>query len=957
MTNNYSVKVIKNGQLIQQRQIHSGLAQNIGATRLKAQADAVYVLGTDNAKKPVIKIVSQRVGDDLQLILDGNPKSKPQLIIENYFAPELNAAVATMGSAGELVMFTAENPQQAQSLLTPNQWVAQKAEGATAPWWGSTAVQLGLIGGGLFAVSEIRKKKSSGTSSTTPSTQDAILTYASGSSLQAPPTDTTYKDAGYTGVVFNHVNAINSAILRTQAKDKATAQNIINIYLKIINKANSNAPDTTTDDPTFADYQALKINLTPFSNLGASENSNKVLLLNDIIKNRNASDVTPLSKLDGLASTVDKLILMASDGSPSATLTTAELNAIGLTDVTDANIAAIRSAITASTNDGSGIKTLSQLRSIQTAYLKVLAQADGIKANTTDTTKIPTLDELQSLGITLGKAGTTTDAQQASALQLLNDVIDGLNNAAVDTVAELTAIATAIDKVMDVAKASSTATATTLGLTVSGLNSLGLTGVTIDNLAQVTEAIRLTQSADGKKLNTWKQLQSAVDLGVIMQYAETPLSTSKRVAPAITQYESAGVVTLDSGHKKAITIANVSAINSAVEALNAEKVDTTDELQEIVNTYTKLLNMADGNKGNTVDSLRLSLDDYKRLGALTNYVLPTGAIDGTINSKAATDASTQKAASLSLLNDVIDAKPNDQVNTIAEINALSILVDKLMDQALANPSTTLSVADFSANQGAFLGIQNVNDNNLSQVIRELQDATSSAPNGSAIDTLAEIQSLVSLAIVKMYAQSDNNTAPTLLMYKDLNFSDVDWNNTLVSAVNTVVNAKTKTEINLIDLQGIANAYESILTEASSGLSNSNPDPTARDYEKITLSQQHVFSVNDTSNDKLDDNALMLMNDIVRRKSPGALSSLNEVEKLATQVDALMKIASGTASSNINFSDLSNMGFNTRGMSDNTSYSSQLNKFWRLVADSDNSGASINTWDQVQALINASSVLP
>ncbi|MEY2791414.1 MAG: hypothetical protein RL295_1579 [Pseudomonadota bacterium] len=41
MTNIFTVKLLKNGQLIQQRQVHTGLAESTGAVRIKAQADTV----------------------------------------------------------------------------------------------------------------------------------------------------------------------------------------------------------------------------------------------------------------------------------------------------------------------------------------------------------------------------------------------------------------------------------------------------------------------------------------------------------------------------------------------------------------------------------------------------------------------------------------------------------------------------------------------------------------------------------------------------------------------------------------------------------------------------------------------------------------------------------------------------------------------------------------------------
>lgn len=975
MTNNYSVKVIKNGQLIQQRQVHAGLSQTMGATRLQAQADVVYVLGTDNAKKPVIKIVSKRIGNDLQLILDGNIHSKPHLIIENYFAPDQNAAVATLGKEGELVMFSAENPQKTQAIQTADQWVVQTAEGAKTPWWGSTGVQLAMIGSGLFVVSEARKKSNNSDSSknsTTP--QDTILGYASGSSAQAStPIDATYKDAGYSGVTSNNVGAINSAILRTRAKDKAAVQNIIHVYQKLFAEANGNSPDATTDDPTLADYQALGINLFPFSNIGASEGSNKLLLLNDILKNRNLGDINLVSKLDALAATVDKMIMMANDDTPSPALTTAELNAIGLTDVTDANIAAIRSAITASANDGSGIKTLGQLKTIQTAYLKVLAMADGIKANTTDASKTPTLSDLQSLGIALGKIGNTGDAQQASALELFNDVIDGLNGSAVDTVAELTAIATTIDKIMNVATTAKDA-ASAVGLTASMLNGLGFTSVTPDNLAQVTESIRLTQTVDGKKLNTFKELQSAVDLGVIMQYAQSDLGTPGRVAPSLTQYQSAGIVTADNGNNKAIS--NLLAINSAVEALKADNVDTTSELQSLVNAYVKLLNMADNIKGNTPDSLRMTVDEYKQIGALSNYVFPTGAIDGTVSSKAVIENS-QKVASLKLLNDVIDAKNTFQVDSIAEINALSILVDKLLDQASDSPSSTLTVNDFSpmqggSTQGAYLGIQNVNDNNLALVIQGLQDASDEKSDGSAIDTLAEIQSIVSLAFLKFYTDNPtaNNSTPTQSIYTDLildNFANTNWNGNLVSGVNSVLNFLSADDITTTKVTSVAKAYQSILNEATGGSVNSNDNPKAAQYKEIlklpnATTPTFLFenATNDTTTTDKASNALSLLNDTIRQKNAGTITLRNTIEDYAKVVDELMNLvdAADVNASTLSQTDLSNMGFRLNSAwssSTNTSPSTSTNGFTQKIVNFDDHGASIRTWAQIQDLIDKSSV--
>lgn len=144
-------------------------------------------------------------------------------------------------------------------------------------------------------------------------------------------------------------------------------------------------------------------------------------------------------------------------------------------------------------------------------------------------------------------------------------MIDGLNTTAVDTVAELTTLASTVDKLMSIAIAA-TAQASSVGLDAASLTGLGVSGVMPDNLAQVVESIRLTQSSDGQKINSIKLVQSAVDLGIIMNYAQSANNSTAHVAPTLTQYISAGLLNTDNATNKAINANNLSAINSAVEA-------------------------------------------------------------------------------------------------------------------------------------------------------------------------------------------------------------------------------------------------------------------------------------------------------------------------------------------------------------------------------------------------------
>ena len=300
MTNIFTVKLLKNGQLIQQRQVHTGLAESTGAVRIKAQADTVYVLSSETSKKSVSKIATQRVGNDIHMVLGDSTNGKPQLIIEGYFEPNQSSALATIGSEGELVLFSAQSQQPLQSAAESNPVLVQTANGADATWWGSPGVQLAMIAGGILAFSALRSKSSDNAQ---PS-QNTIAAYATGAAQATTPTEATYKEAGYTGVTTSNVGAINSALQRTRTQDSTGIQKVITIYQKLIDKANGNTADTTTNDPTLSDYQALGIVLL---NIERASNGNALGLLNDIVKSRNLGDINTVSKLDGFASIADNL--------------------------------------------------------------------------------------------------------------------------------------------------------------------------------------------------------------------------------------------------------------------------------------------------------------------------------------------------------------------------------------------------------------------------------------------------------------------------------------------------------------------------------------------------------------------------------------------------------------------------------------------------------------------------
>mgnify|MGYP007049816250 CR=1 FL=1 len=65
MSNIYSLKLIKNGVTVQRKQIATGIGKGVAPLTLTAAADLTYVLQDESGAKPVIKIKTRLVGEDL----------------------------------------------------------------------------------------------------------------------------------------------------------------------------------------------------------------------------------------------------------------------------------------------------------------------------------------------------------------------------------------------------------------------------------------------------------------------------------------------------------------------------------------------------------------------------------------------------------------------------------------------------------------------------------------------------------------------------------------------------------------------------------------------------------------------------------------------------------------------------------------------------------------------------
>lgn len=954
MANIYTLKIVKNGVTIQRKQISTGRLKGAPPLILKADADLTYVLQDESGSKPLAKIQTRFVGADLHVVVDGADESNTHLVLQNYAQVQASSAVATAGKTGEWVVFRPD----AAAGLSPGDgalatWVAPGIDDGSGLSLSSPVV---WAGGALALAAVTQGASSSSTTSPNTTALSKINAYISGTSASAPLLK-DYTDAGITitGVsdTSAFVAALNTVLKPLGTATVASAQSVADAYLKVWSKANGTAADTTTNDPTLSDYQVMGLSNLPSSNHG-------ITLLNDVVKTRLTTDVDTLAKLNAFASIANRIVLAAADN--VVTLTASEFNSVGLADITATNVNALVSAITASANDGSGVSTVAQLKDISAAYLKILAEANGVRGDTMDPSKIPTSAEFKNIGVTLGKADSNSNSTQSgAALKLLNDVIDGLGNSAVDTVKEINDLAVVVDKVMNLSTAATGSAGTAIGLTAADLALLSVSGVTSDNLAQVVEAIRLTQSGNGSAVDTVKELQAAADLGVIMNYADTAVGAAAHIAPTLAQYQNAGLLSLDSGANKAITSANKAAVDSAVEALSAADVNTTARLQAVVNAYAKIFAEADGTKANTLETAKLTTADVLTLGALSKYDALTGAIGGSTSAKALSSGA-QSASALKLFNDVIDSRTISQVDTVVELNQLNIVVDKILDVAGGvTPTVALTAADFSLI--GVTGVTSGTNGNLTKVVASIL-ATPSA-DGTLVDTLAELQAIASLAVVQDYSNYGTSapTTPTALTYSaDLGFTDISNYANLANAVNSSLVLKHDGSISLANVHQLALDFQSILNEATGGAINNNADPTAAQYENVLVNTSHQFHGGRSGSlANLSSNALALLNDVVMHKSQFGVNSVSQLESVATVIDHIMlkaALATGVSSinaTNVTFSELSNLGLNTNGWND-TSYNSKIIAVNTAIQNTDNTGLDVRTLDQLQALLNSDAVL-
>lgn len=362
---------------------------------------------------------------------------------------------------------------------------------------------------------------------------------------------------GLTGNVASINSALNSAAINGDMTDTtAEVQAVVDGYNAIL----ASADHTLNAINPLSAAQFAIIGVTGVS--GPYAAGNALHLLDDVVDQALVASVDTVPEVQAMADAA-KAVMTGSAAGTGPTL--AQLGVLGITGVTGGNLVAVQAAIAATPDDGTGVDTQAELQAVvnggaAAAALAlnairdaaqnnsatdsspgiatyVTAGATGVTAvnlaainsalNSTPVTgaKADTTDKVQSivndytaiLNSADGTAGNTatpltaaqytdigvTGVSTGSALHLLDDVVDGKATTAVDTVAEVQALADAAAHVM-------TGAAGATAPTLAELTLLGITGLTADIMTGVSAAIAGTAD-NGSSVDTVAKIQALVN--------------------------------------------------------------------------------------------------------------------------------------------------------------------------------------------------------------------------------------------------------------------------------------------------------------------------------------------------------------------------------------------------------------------------------------------------------------
>lgn len=635
---------------------------------------------------------------------------------------------------------------------------------------------------------------------------------------------------------------------------------------------------------------------------------------------------------------------------------------------------------------------------LKSSYSVILAKANGATAEDTSA-RLPTVADYANVGVTLGTVG--------KPVELMNSVLVELSTTQVDSPTKLNNIATACDNLMKLAAGTTGASVTpadllALGLKINSQNA-GITSIQAkafsDNLANLHTS--LGKSGDvknGDAVDTQSEVQALFSLQAMRSFNDDAAALDKKTqpAPGLSDYTNIGVkaykhlndtsdasrVNLDT-----LTFANgvqwQTTLNSALDTQVAGTALTKTVLQTMVDAYYKILREA----GSTTTDTGVYVNDATHDPQAKDY-----------NAIGITQSDANKSAlvagkTLDLLNDAVGRSVATKVDTVAELQALQKAAENVMavGAGSGDGKATAGISYSSDNANAewlagfqTLGVNGVTANNVAAV-RKALDTADSSNDGTAIDTVMELQAIVSLYLVNEHALNDVvNPAPTLADYQAIMVKQggkltdvVTYDGSYLAAYNDAV--KTKPTVANVDtfaqqIKNMVLSFNTILNEADGDKTTdlTPTDPTKADFENVGVGNGVEDEFQPGIQAVLNDaNLVKLFADVVGAKSKDQVNSIKELNELAVILSRIDQLVDQTPTANsaqkddanynniiggrLTVKDFQDLGLDTTyltnvsGTVQNNRINSVMDKFIAL-----NDTSAIDNLLQLQSYINSTS---
>ncbi len=512
---------------------------------------------------------------------------------------------------------------------------------------------------------------------------------------------------------------------------------------------------------------------------------------------------------------------------------------------------------------------------------------------------------------------------------------------------------------------------------VAGLTALGVTGVTSSNITAV-KAVILATADTGNEVDTVQEIKDLLKVTIALQQLKDYANATNGggvTAPTLTTYKDAGVKGLSNlsettasadidsatvtGALGITSAAWLATLNTALDKRTDGSTLTVPQLQDMVNSYYRILSEADGVVNTTTNV------DVNGGGVLAND-------DPIASDYTNIGATVGNAKSIDLLNDFVGQSAKTAVDTVDEVNVVAKAAYNVMLHAGVAagtgtvPTTYTLDAEWVAGLTA-LGVTGVTSSNITAVKAAIAatSSTGTANDGIEVDTVQEIKDLLNPVVAQQVLREYTDTngfsiSPTLTTYTDAGIktfkSLLDTGTTNRKALNdssTAAGAESNTFLTAAILntaldklagtsltydatytgtvQKMVDSYYRILREADGkyiGDTNGGAsyydgsttaktadtdvyndstndatnatnysDPTLADYANIGITVADAISATTyNATTAVGNETLDLLNDAIGRMSNASVDTVAEIETLATTANDVMLLAKGTNTS-------------------------------------------------------------